>query len=998
MLTPAEVAAEFEQRTWMPEHGLPDQRVKAIVQTRDGYIWVGTQNGLARFDGRRFSVFNDNNTPGFTSDDCVALAEGTDGALWIATRNGLFRKAGNHFAQVRQQGGSSDMAKLSASRDAGMYAIAGPELQRLSAGASAGGRIRLPEFKTVNAMLEDSAGALWVGTALGLLRHETGRDAAEPVVTGPGSQSLPTTALAETPDGSVWVVLKETAPEPWHYGHRAWLGCVKKGRWTRGPTSPHDPVDFESPNRGEFIVPDGQGGLWLSGTRNGIHRFRRGRFEVLPVVTKLAEDYPLCAAVDREGNLWIGMGNSGLQCWSRRKAEWHETGPREEARNTWTVMQARDGTVWVGTDGGVHCFQAEPAILLTNSPAPLRNVRALAQDADGVVWVGTMRDLHFCKDGQWSRFMLPGEWFETKIRTLLPAKEGGVWIGSVRGLSRLHGTTLEKYTQASGLPTDEVRALAERAAGGLWVGTFGGGLANFNNGRFETLTMTNGLSNNNVWALHEDADGALWIGTEHGLNRLKDGRVRAFTTEEGLPDNLVNAIAEDDWGRLWISHDRGIYWVRKAEFEEVAAGRRRAVRAVAQNDIGENVETNGQKSNPAVCKTRDGRLWFPTTKGALVMDPAKASFDQVTPITVIEQVVANGVEIFSNLPGDSVRTPIPLTNGLRLRPGGGRVVQVYFTANTFNAPETTQFRYRLRGLSDRWVDLGTRREVHFAGLKPGEYQFEIVARNHHGVWQETGTVLPLQLTPFYYQTWWFYAGSAVVLGGLITLGVRWRIRELRQIHELQRMNALAEQRRQIARDVHDDLGASLTHILQLSRAENRGLLPEADRESPRRRIATIAEEAVNNMAEIVWANNPEFDTLEDLAAYLREYAATYLASTSLKWRLDFPANVPARAVNGLLRRHVLLILKEALQNVVKHAEAGQVEVLMAIDERTLSLRIADDGRGLPVDGRRRFGNGLANMRFRVEELSGSFKTQSSPGGGTEIVIHVPLGSEKEARK
>jgi signal transduction histidine kinase len=495
--------------------------------------------------------------------------------------------------------------------------------------------------------------------------------------------------------------------------------------------------------------------------------------------------------------------------------------------------------------------------------------------------------------------------------------------------------------------------------------------------------------------LHEDSEGVLWIGTEHGLNRFNDGRVTAFTRGQGLPDNLVNSIVEDDSGRLWIGHDLGIYWVSKDELDQVAANQRQQVRAVIYHEPGgpDVIETNGQKSNPAVCRTRDGHLWFPTTRGVLEIDPSLADLDTVTPSTVIEAVSAGGKLVWANLPSESTDYPVGTRSSMprvfHLPPGNSRIIQVNYAANTFAAPEKARFRYRLHGLSEQWIALGTRRELHLTDLRPGDYQLEITACNHHGVWQEPGTMVGLHLAPFFYETWWFYLVAISSFSGGVALILRWRFRELRKIEDLQRVNALNEQRRRIARDVHDDLGASLTHILRLSQTDSQSPgspVPGAAAQ----RIATIAEAAFDNMGEIIWANNPEFDTLEDLVAFAREHAASFLASTPLQSNLKFPEEVPAMKVNGLVRRHVLLILKEALRNVVKHARATQVNVHLNIDGHNLSLVVADNGCGLPANGGRRFGNGLINMRSRAEEIGGVLDVGSETPHGTRVSARIPL--------
>lgn len=405
--------------------------------------------------------------------------------------------------------------------------------------------------------------------------------------------------------------------------------------------------------------------------------------------------------------------------------------------NIWTICEAHDGSVWIGADGGVSRLKDGRVASFTPSEGLSRKeVRAVAEAREGTVWAGTLNGLDSIRDGTITQHRLPGEWCETKIRALLAARDGALWVGTVRGLTRLRNGQRTKYTVADGLGAEEVRALLEDRAGDLWIGTLGGGLSRFHDGKFTTLTTTNGLTSNNVWALHEDADGAFWIGTENGLNRLKDGRLAAFTTREGLPANGVNCILEDDSGRLWISHDHGIYSVRKQQLDDVAASKATSVRAVRydESDGLPTTETNGQKSNPAGCKTRDGRLWFPTTKGVAVIDPMKAILDEVPPLTVVEQIRANGQVIFANGPEAESKVPSPKSqvaarwrsssqpsiSGYQLPPGSARVLEFRYTANTFVAPEKARFKHRLLGLDAHWIDAGPRREAYFADLHPGE--------------------------------------------------------------------------------------------------------------------------------------------------------------------------------------------------------------------------------------------------------------------------------------
>ena len=484
------------------------------------------------------------------------------------------------------------------------------------------------------------------------------------------------------------------------------------------------------------------GNAWMPAAMNGLYRLSRGQFEFVPMPHLVEADFPLCAIADRQGNLWVGTEVSGLQRWTPRKLITYTAQDGLADDNVRAAIEASDGTIWIGTDKGLTQFKNGRFTNLALDELNRNQVRALAEDSSGGVWVGALDGLACIRAGKPTSYRLPGEWFETKIRALCATRDGAVWVGTVLGLTRLKDGQRRKFTSADGLASQEVRALLEDHSGDLWIGTFGGGLNRLRDGKFTTFTATNGLSNNNVWALYEDSEGALWIGTQNGLTRLKDGVFTVFTTAQGLPENEVNSIVEDSFARLWISHEHGIYWVRKREFEEVASGRTSSVRAVRYTEADGllSTETNGQQSNPGACRTRDGRLCFATPKGLVVIDPAQVSLDEVPPLTAIEQVRANGQVVFDNsglvasaaagaagVPSRNPSLAKPVEEGagphssrpgnLRFPPGGARVLEFRYTANTFVAPEQARFRYRLLGVDRHWIDGGdpTRNAFYRAG-------------------------------------------------------------------------------------------------------------------------------------------------------------------------------------------------------------------------------------------------------------------------------------------
>lgn len=579
-------------------------------------------------------------------------------------------------------------------------------------------------------------------------------------------------------------------------------------------------------------------------------RYRNGNLELLPGPYQATEDYSLSAFFDRENNLWVGTDKSGLQRWVPRKIASLTTREGLAHENVWSVFQAHDGSWWVGTDGGVTQFRDGGATILKRQDGSThKDVRAMAEDLDGTIWVGTMRSLECIRNSVSSPVKLPGEWFEEKIRALQPGRDGSMWVGTVRGLTRLFHGERTKYTTADGLGSDEVRAILEDRSGDLWVGTLGGGLSRLHEGRFTTLTTTNGLSSNDVWSLDEDSDGVLWAGTDNGLNRVDDGRITAIKQGEGLPELVINSIISDDLGGLWIGLERGICRLDRQQLGELASGQRATVDALQydETDGMPSAETNGQKSYPSACKTRDGRLFFPTTQGVAIIDPAKLRSSEAPPLSAIKEVRANGRQML----GDAVSARI--TNGLdaghespgldlNLPAGGARVLEFRYTANTFVAPEKARFKYRLVGLDDNWIEVDSRREAYFTDLHPGSYRFELLARNHRGVWQKKSTVLTFLVNPFFHQTWWFRGACLAIPLLLAGIALRWRARESQRISRLERSNALNEQRRRIAQDIHDELGASLTHIRHLSDPARRSLEQSEKLHLPNARIASIAEE------------------------------------------------------------------------------------------------------------------------------------------------------------
>ncbi|MBX3745407.1 MAG: ATP-binding protein [Verrucomicrobiae bacterium] len=997
------LADEFLPRPYTKEHGLPDNEVRSILQTRDGSLWVVTQRGVARFDGLRFVNFERIHAPEIEDEHLHHLAEDFDGHLWIGARDRLLLYSEYRFRAWRRSEGWRPGAVLclEPSRKGGVWSGAQGILAHTNRDRSEwfGEEIGLDPGHAIFALNECPAGTLWIGTMAGLYRLDPGHARAEPAdpVPRPPGHLLPTVALHRNRAGDLWALFTDLDPAKAYHGTNAWLGRLREGRWERHPASDTFPIT-QGP---QVILEDSRGDVWLSATGDRIRRVRNGSVQPLDLDLPDGPDGVMCLHEDGEGNLWMGTGWSGLWRWQPRRVTTRTVLAGLPHDNTWTLCQTSDDAVWIGTDGGLARLDEGTVQTWTASDGLARaHIRALAVDPDGTLWIGTGSGLHSLRDGQLHDHPFPGEWFDGKIRALLASKDGSLWVATATALHRLQGAYRTTFNTADGLAHPDVRALHEEASGTLWIGTFGGGLQRLDQEGFRTYDTADGLSDPYVWALHEDADGTLWIGTASGLNRLRHDRLTAFSTRHGLPDNLVNFILEDHLGRLWISHDRGIYRVARAELNAVAEGRAHQVRCVSYTtaDGLPSEETNGQKSYPAGLRARDGRLWFPTTRGVVIFDPALHHEESAPPASVIEQVRATGTLVHNTLPRDPFAPPPTMLprhrDGLpRLPAGSGRVIEFQFTANTFVSADHARFRCRLVGLGEEWLDLGTRREAFFTNLDPGRYRFELIAANHHGVWQDIPAVFAFHLAPAFHQTAAFRTAGAAAIVLSVVAFLRWRTRAWRERQQLEQALALARERARIAQDLHDNLGANLTQLSLMANLSGGDPVEPHSLHERFRHLSHHAHQTIHALRDLLWLAHPRHDTVASLVHRLSQHVQNALTPAGIRCRIHVPPSLPDAPLPPDQRHHLFLAIKELVTNILKHARATEARFVVQSQPSVLRLELHDDGRGFdpaPASLPGPTGYGLENVRSRISQLGGRFHLTSTAGHGTCARIEVPV--------
>ncbi|HXP63326.1 MAG TPA: two-component regulator propeller domain-containing protein, partial [Dongiaceae bacterium] len=769
-----------------------------------------------------------------------------------------------------------------------------------------------------------------------------------------------------------------------------WTGTAEGlRRWEQGAWKEVGQEEL-GPRAVSFIDEDGASNLWVSVGPGKLYRRDHGHWSLIDLGDHFAPAPATCMEEDREGSIWLGTEQGLIQVQPRRVRA-YTTRDGLAGDNVWSVCEGTDGAIWVGTDQGLSRIQNGRVV-------PLGVDEPLLPYADRCVWPAGEGGVFVAKSGLGilkyrNRF---SQWVEAKnlpgpnTAGLYEDRSGHLWTGTESGVAVFEGGQATAcYTNWAGRAGYDVRCILEDRSGTFWFGTQGQGLTRLHQGKFGVFTTRDGLSNDRVWSIHEDAEGALWLGTENGLTRYWKGRFFALTRRHGLLENSVNWILEDDWGHLWLSGLRGIYRVKREQLNAVADGRAATVECAAFGtaDGMESSETNGE-NQPAGWKARDGRLWFPTTRGVVVIDPKAIQTNEVPTLPVIEQVKADGEVIF----GDGRSNQLAASaSPVRLAPGRARVVEFRYTANTFAAPSRARFRYRLAGHEAAWREETPERVAHYTGLLPGGYRFEVTAANQCGVWKAASAVFAFSLAPKFSQTPWFPLSWALALLIGSSALVGWRLRWQRRALQAEQMAAVERERTRIARDLHDDLGASLTGMaLELEAAHRRG-------QAGGGQLATLADEARSlalGVRELAWTTNPRCDNVGSLGVFLGELTERFCAAAGLECKLDLPPADDPRVVPARVRHDLLVVVKESLANATRHARAQSISLQLTASAGQLRLTVRDDGAGLDP-ARAASGSGLRNLRERMDHAGGTFAVSSAPAGGTTITAMVPLSEPEE---
>ena len=989
--------SQYAHTAWTIREGVFQGYIEAMAQTPDGYLWLGTEFGLLRFDGVRFVPWKSPGGKDLPDSFVSALLAARDGSLWIGTQKGLARWKEGKFTEYPELAGQA-----------------------------------------VYALIEDPAGTIWTGTGS----------------EGPAGQLCAIQSDRVQCYGSDGGFGESVLSLYEDRGHNLWVAAeTGLWRWKPGPPKLYSVRDFHCQI---LTLIEGGGGALLAATSHEIKRLVDGNLEAYPLPGASRQFSPRSLLRDRKGSLWIGTLDQGLLHIHQGRTDCFTRADGLSSNTVSSIFEDREGNIWVATVSGLDRFHDSAVTMVSVKQGLSSNyVHSVVATQDGSVWLGTLNGLNRLKDGTITiyqkhrakaasraasasveRVVLDDGLPSDDVQSLFEDSRGRIWVSTKEGLACLEdsrfvrvgaavgGATLSIAGDRSGnlwisdmnrglihllrgelveaVPWANLRGnhapfLAfDPARGGLWLGLAEGGMSYFKDGQIrESYASTNGLGRGRITGLNVDHDGALWASTEGGLSLVKNGRVATLNNENGLPCNDVRWTIEDDFHSLWLFTACGLVRIARPELEAWAANLEKDPKRTVQMTVfGNSDGVPGDLCNtgftPLAAKSKDGRLWFATVDGVGVINPRQISLNTLPPPVHIEQVTAD-------------RITYEGTSQLHL-PSLIRDLEVDFTALSLVAPEKVRFRYMLEGRDQDWRDAGGRRQAFYTNLSPGNYRFRVKACNNNGVWNEAGASLDFSIAPAYYQANWFRLACGAAFATLLWWLHRLRLRRISAQFNM-RLEERVGERTRIAGELHDTLLQGFQGLmLRFQTAVE--LLPARPLEAKQALQGALerADQAIRESRDAVHDLRPGKVVGADLAQAVATIAEEFTAggANPKGARFSVIAEGKPRKLRLIPRDEICRVLREALWNAFSHAQARLVEAEIVYSRSTLRVRVRDDGIGIhPIvlDRGGRAGHwGLCGMRERAKRIGGQLDIWSLPGAGTEVELCIPGSIAYEASR
>src|SRR6201997_2022064 len=967
-LNPLLNVSQYAHTAWTYRNGFMQGAVNAIAQTPDGYLWLGTQSGIVRFDGVRAVPLPLQAGQQLPSPSVGTLLAARDGTVWIGTLDGLASWKNGQLTTY-------------------------PALAR----------------RTVLALLEDRAGTVWAGGLAG----PTGtlcaiRGESTTCYGDDGSLGTVVASLYEDSDGSLWVA-GTTGLWRWRPGPptRYLAAPISRGgKMTQGDhgsglvvavgsvrqiietkVSDYPLHGVPSPLTAGTVLRDRNGGLWIGTTAHGIVHSYEGRSSAFAHNDGLSSDQVVALFEGREGSIWVATAE-GLDQFRELPVTSLPMKQGLSSASARSVLAARDGSLWVGTSDGLYKWKEGRTTIYQRRSNPGRgddDIQPSLEEERGRLWGSSFRGLAAFEKGKFTP--VPSVPAGAK-NAIAGDNHGGLWLslfgtGKDYSLAHLAGGKIVEQVPWLKLGGGPGTGLVPDPDGGIWTGLLSGGVGYFRAGQIRNFPLSDdGASARRVLDVARDRDGSIWATTNDGVSRINSGRVATLTTANGLPCKTVHWIIEDNLSSYWLNTQCGLLRVARTDMDSWIADPKRAIRPARFGvEDGIRLVPILKGLRPAVTKAFDGKIWFVNGEEVSFIDPSRITLNTLPPPVHIEQITADD-------------KTYDATNGMRLPP---RVhsLAIDYTALSLVLPEKVRFRYKLEGQNRNWHEVVNDREVQYTNLAPGTYRFRVLACNNSGVWNEEGATLDFVIPPAWYQTNWFRAACVAAFFAMIWAAYQVRVRQLAYQFNM-RLEERVHERTRIARDLHDTLLQSFQALLPRFQAAIYKL-PE-DAVDARKTI----EEAVDQASEAITEGRDavqglRMSTVEknDLAVAIRTVGEELASAETNQSSPDFTVVVEgaSRNLHPILRDEVYRLAAEALRNAFRHATAQNVEVEIRYDAKYFRLRVRDDGKGIGPEVLRGDGRkghfGLHGMRERAKLVGGKLTIWSEVDGGTEIELNIP---------
>jgi ligand-binding sensor domain-containing protein/signal transduction histidine kinase len=986
-LDPALDISQYARTSWKVREGFTKGSINSIAQTPDGYLWLGTEFGLLRFDGIKTVPWQPPPDRHLPSNYITNLFVARDGTLWISTDKGLASWKDGQLTEYPTLAGPilPVIEDREGSIWVGTYGGAAGRLCVIRNGSvqcyGEDGRLG----QGVLGLYEDSKGNLWAGVREGLWQWKPGPPKFFPL---PGEVNG-IRGFSEADDGAL--LISTTT------GVR---------RFVDGKPEAYPLPGTVGQFRAKRLLRDRDGSLWIGTQDQGLVHLHQGRTDVFAQADGLSGDNVGNLFEDREGNIWV-VTSDGLDRFRDFAVATFSVNQGLSNALVTSVLAAKDGSIWLGTQGGLNRWNNRQMTIYPErraqsvsgsrrgTPGNVREiigsglpdyVMSFFQDDRGRILVSTNGGVGYLEN---DRFISISNASVGNVSSIVQDTAGNLWIANQNlGLIQLlRGGEVQQIPWARLVRKDVAAALVvDRLQGGLWLGFSQSGVAYFADGQIRaSYTAADGLGEGRVSAFQFDQDGTLWAATAGGLSRLKNGRVATLTSQNGLPCDAVHWVMEDDDHSFWLLTACGLVRIARSELDAWAAAvdkdkdAKRAIQAtVFDSSDGVRSRAAAGGYTPHVAKSPDGKLWFASPDGVSVFDPRHLPFNSLSPPVQVEQVIADR----------ATYDAASFSNGQMRLPPLVRDLQIDYTALSLVAPEKVRFRYRLDGYDRDWQDAGNRRQAFYTNLRPGIYTFRVIACNNNGVWNETGAALTFYIKPAFYQTYWFLLLCLLTVAGLIWLLYVARVRRVAAIYK-GRMEERIGERERIARALHDTFLQSVQGLILKFDAVAKQIPPDQPARQNMENALDRADEVMAEGRERV-RNLRDNISLSDLPA-----AFAHVADEISNDQITFKTVVEGRTrnLNPLVIEETYAIGREAILNAFTHSGGSQVEVEITYDRREFRVRIRDDGRGIDSQVLKQGGRtdhfGLQGMRERASRVGAQLNLWSGSEKGTEVELLVP---------